>query len=388
MKTLRKPEADFENIVPILIGCWRRMHKLSGPADRLQTREFRGVVAEIAKMILGLEKGNSLVGSDYFASNDMLGAYLFYQWMNHYQQGLSILNEIPQKNFAKVLDLCSGPAPLALAALKHGAKEVTLVDKSLPAMQLGADICGRYGYPVSFRKANVIEGLKFSQKYDLIMVGHAMLELFISGHGSKNQLKMVKWIESLLNQLTDDGHLVIIDSSLPAINTEMLRLRDELVRLGAKIQAPCVWQGACPALQTKGAPCYAQREMDKPYILKEVYRAAQINANSLKMSYLILKSPASKWPEMASAEAHYRVISPPVEGTFSKRFYLCGTDGKKSIEARQKELPKSAKAFEYLKRGELIAVSDEVRQGNIINVTDETTLKVVAAAGKPLPELF
>ena len=54
--------------MPLLIGVWRRFHKLGGPADVLQTREFRSVVQAVQTMQKGLETGHDLIGQDYFIS--------------------------------------------------------------------------------------------------------------------------------------------------------------------------------------------------------------------------------------------------------------------------------------------------------------------------------
>src|ERR1700722_10133261 len=104
MKSHKQPNPDLESIIPTLIGVWRRFHKLSGPADVLQTREFRHVVELVKKLQSGLEESDQLVGQDYFQDPELLGAYLLYQWIIHYQQGLTLINEIPFTP-KRVLDL-------------------------------------------------------------------------------------------------------------------------------------------------------------------------------------------------------------------------------------------------------------------------------------------
>ncbi len=91
MKTKKIPPADLETVMPLLLGVWRRFHKLAGPPDVLQTREFRGVVAAIKQLQAGLETGDALIGQDYFSHPELLGAYLLYYWVLHYQQGLALI---------------------------------------------------------------------------------------------------------------------------------------------------------------------------------------------------------------------------------------------------------------------------------------------------------
>lgn len=379
----KQPLPDLEEIMPILIGVWRRFHKLPGPADVLQTREFRSVVTAVSKLRKAIESNEKLENKHYFDNPELLTAYLLYHWVVHYQQGLSLINELPYTP-KRVLDIASGPMPFAFAALRHGAHEVIATDRNETALELGAAVCGRYGLPVQARKWDCQKSAIPSEgKFDLIILGHCLNELFpdTNPHWLKHRHA---FITSLLNQLTAEGFLLIVDNSYQTANQQLLQLRDLLVAEQVPIQAPCIWKGSCPALQTANSPCYAQREFEKPYLVKEIQRATQINLNSLKMSYVIFRNPHSGWPATASLPL-YRVISPPAEAFSGKRYYLCGTDGKKRLESHLKEHPAHSRAFEFLKRGELIAIKDALESKSSIAILPETHLTVQAACGKPLP---
>jgi SAM-dependent methyltransferase len=384
MKSKRTPALDLETIMPLLIGVWRRFHKLAGPADVLQTREFRSVVAAVEVLQKGLETGQELIGQDYFSEPDLLSAYVLYQWVIHYQQGMSLIGELPHAP-RRVLDIGSGPGSFAFAALRHGAQEAIALDRNLKALTLASQICGRYGMPLSIRQHNC-QNARFpvEGKFDLIIVGHALEELFPESKKDWIQHQNI-WIDQVLNLLTPDGCLLLVGDSQWNANKRYLTLRDTLVKEGIAVQAPCVWRGACPALQTQNSPCYAQRAFEKPYLIKQIQRAAQINLSSLKMSYLLVKSPEAQWPELPEHPL-YRVISPPVEVDRSKRFYLCGTDGKKTINSELSEHPPESRAFEYLKRGELISIENAIERQNRFEINAETKVRIEAALGKPLPE--
>lgn len=384
MKERRMPQHDLDNIIPILIGMWRRLHKLAGPSDRLQTREFRGVVEAIKTLQQGFEGDKSLIGQDYFANPELLGAYLLYPWVVHYQQGLSLINEIPITP-RRVLDVCSGPAAFAFAALRYQAQDVVAVDRNMKALDLGAEVCGRYGMPLTVRRWNCLkEPLTVQGKFDLIIVGHCLEELFPST-SSQWQEKQYQFISQLLDKLTPHGYLLITESSFLEANRRMLHIRDHFVQKGVPVQAPCVWKGECPALKTPNSPCYAQRDMAKPYLLKEFQRGANINLSSLKMSYLILRNPEAGWPKLPEKPL-YRVISPPIESFHGKRYYLCGIDGKKSLGAHIQPVPQEARAFEYLRRGELISIENPLEKQGAFDIVQGTSVNVEAACGKPLKE--
>jgi SAM-dependent methyltransferase len=386
MKTHRKsPNPDLETIIPILIGGWRRLHQLPGPPDVLQTREFRGVVAAVKALQQKFLDGKSLVGQDYFNDPHLLGAHLLYQWILHYLEGLSLIGELPSSP-KRVLDICSGAAPFSFAALRHGAHETIAIDRNSAALNLGGEICGRYGLPLTIRKWHCgkdpfpVEG-----KFDLIVLGYCLEELFPPSKKGWEQ-EQSDFLRILIEtRLTDRGYLMIVDDSHNESNRRVLRLRDILAASGVPIQAPCVWRGECPALKTQNSPCYAQREFEKPYMIKEIQRAASINLSSLKMSYLIVRNPSAGWPTLPDGNL-YRVISPPVESFGGKRFYLCGIDGKKNLGSRLAEHPVESRPFEFLRRGELISVSGALEKQNALDIIEGTTIRIEAACAKPLPE--
>ncbi len=383
MKNKRGISPDLDTLMPLLMGVWRRFRKEAGPPDVLQTREFRGVVAAVRKLQQQFDGKETLLGRDYFKDPDLLGAYLLYHWVIHYQQALSVLGELPTSP-SRVLDLCSGPAPMAFAALRHGAGEVIAADQNKRALELGAEICGRYGNALTVRPWECQKmTLPAEGSFDLIILGHCLEEVFPASQKGWKE-KQHQYLQFLLHRLTPEGFLVIIDNSFLESNRRILQLRDQLVSEGVPIQAPCVWKGECPALQTANSPCYAQRELEKPYLIKEIQRAAEINLSSLKMTYIIFRSPEATWPKVPERNL-YRIISPPVETYQGKRFYLCGTDGKKNLGSHLKEHPLEARAFDYLRRGELISIENALEKQNSLDIVKGTKINVEAPCGKPLP---
>ncbi|NGX57682.1 MAG: Ubiquinone/menaquinone biosynthesis C-methyltransferase UbiE [Chlamydiae bacterium] len=382
---MKRKKADMEELMLQLIQEWRRFTKLGGPPDVLQTREFRRVVESLRVMREAFDSAPQHLGRNYFSNFQLLADYLLYYWPLHYQEALSILSELPTTP-RRVLDICSGPCPVAFAALKLGCSEVFAVDQNLEALNLGARICGREGYPITIRKWNPhTQQLPVEGKFDLITMGYCLEELFPQTEKGW-QDEQDAFIDQMLNLLNPNGYLVILDSSLPEKNQRVLNIRERFVKKKIPVQAPCVWRGECPAL-ANNFPCFAQREYEKPYVMKEFQRALNINLGSLKVSYLILRHPSSGWPQLPDKD-YFRVVSPPSESPQGKQFYLCGTPGKRKICSRKEELPKESRAFQYLKRGELISVEDALEKHNTLHIKDETKITVEAACGKPIPEVF
>ncbi|MCB1112339.1 MAG: methyltransferase domain-containing protein [Chlamydiales bacterium] len=381
----RIPPDDLDEIIPMLISIWRRFHKLPGPEDRLQTREFRSVVAAVIALQERHGAGNVVKEYDYFDDRELVGAYLLYDWILHYMQGLSLINELPTTP-KRVLDVCSGPGAFGFAAMRHGAEEVIALDRNRLALDLAGEAFGRYGYTLTARKWNAQRrSLDIEGKFDLIIVGHALEELFPSDEKGWQE-EQYRFLNDLLSRLTDNGYLLLVENSQLSSNQRILVLRDHYVKEGVPVQAPCVWRGECPALKAKKSPCYAQREFERPYLIREIQRAARIKQSSLKMSYLILRNPQAAWPKLPERPM-YRVISPAVQGIDSDRYYLCGTNGKKMLESKITDDTKTARAFGYLKRGELIAVDNVQKDEGRFVLTKDSILTVEAALGKPLPEV-
>src|SRR5207253_490580 len=114
----------------------------------------------------------------------------------------------------RVLDICSGPGPLAFAALRHGAQEVIATDQNLSALTLGAEVFGRYGLPLSIRQWHCLkEKPPVKGPFDLIMLGHCLEELFPSTKKGWEE-EQHRFLRRLIDHyLSPNGYLLIVDSS-------------------------------------------------------------------------------------------------------------------------------------------------------------------------------
>jgi hypothetical protein len=360
------PKADWDLIFPLLIARWRKLlkHPL-GPEDRLQTREFQSLIASL----------KSYMQTQTVVSPEDLGAHLMYFWPLQYAEALSLIKELPTPP-ERVLELGTVAAAYSLAALQHGAKEALAIGENELALKYGADLCGHIGYPISIRTGNYqrLSTLPLEGKWDLIILPYSLFALSSS--------EEIPYIKSLLSLLTPQGHLLLVESSATEVNRRFLRLRDKIAQENLPILAPCLWKGSCPALQHGSSPCFAQRPFEKPFMIKEIQRAAQINLSSLKMSYLILGSPSA--PARSLPDNLYRVVSPPVQTFKGERFFLCGVKGKKTLGTTLKEPTQETKAYAFLKRGDVIAIDEALELDGDLQVTQKTKLKLHSPCDKPV----
>ncbi len=365
MKKIKiKISAEIELLIPELIAAFRRFQKLAGPDHELQTREFRTTCDNVQKIETAFETAGF---HEEFYSREIIAAYLLYHFPLHYGQGLSLLGELPFVP-KRVLEVASGLAPFSLAALKYGAQEVFAIDQNEVMLKLGAELIGRAGYPITMRKWSHGKDLfPVSGTFDLIILPYCLNELFPDDLKNSEERKL-QFIHECLARLNPTGFLLLVDRTDQKSNTQILKIREHFVAKGIAVQAPCLCKSFCPALDSK-SPCYAQREYEKPYFIKEIQRGASIFLNSLKMSYLILKSPHAKWPQVPNEASLFRVVSPPIEHYVDKRYYLCGVNGKGKLELS------------------LAEKSYELQRGSLIQLEGRSKYKMVAAPGKPLPEI-
>src|SRR5260370_12407796 len=129
---LERYDTDLNRWMPRLIAVWRRRQGSRGPADRLTSPELRQVGAAVRTLSIGLTRSRELVGTRHMDDPRLLGGYLLFFWPVSSAPGPQVLGEVSLKP-RNALDLGSGPAPLAFAALAAGAEEVLAAVRILSA---------------------------------------------------------------------------------------------------------------------------------------------------------------------------------------------------------------------------------------------------------------
>lgn len=373
--------------MPRLIAVWRAARNKgrpgSGPADRLQHHELKEVASGIKQLSHGLTRERELVGARYMDDPKLLGAYLLFYWPVSYAQGRQVFGELSARP-RSVLDLGSGPGPLAFAALDAGAAEVTAADRSRPALDLALKLAAEAGEALKTRAWDPLKSNDLPEgEFDVISMGHVLNELY--GTGEEAIQKRAELCERILARVKKNGSLLIIEPALRDTSRALLQLRDLLVQRQYAVRAPCMWRGNCPALERGSDWCHAERDWQMPAVVEDLARAAQLHKESLKMSYLLLAPKSEAWRELPKGRL-FRVVSEPLEGKGRQRFMACGPEGRTGIALQQKHETKANKAFFFLKRGDVLRLDETEPRGDGLALNEKSTVKVIAPAGKPLPE--
>lgn len=375
---------DLERWIGRLIAVWRAARRRGeGPQGRLTPQELREVGAGVRQLSLGLTRERSLAGTRYMDDAKLLGAYLLFYWPVSYAQAREVLGELGARP-RRVLDLGSGPGPVAFAALDAGAAEVVAADRSKPALALARQLAAEAGEALATREweptrkgAGLPEG-----QYDLVTLGHVLNELY--GAGPEAVAPRAALLEQVLERVRPGGSLLVLEPALRETSRRLLEVRDVLVERGWAVRAPCLWRGRCPALVKQSDWCHAERAWPMPRVVEELARAAGLHKEALKMSYLVVAPRGEGWAPLPEGRL-FRIVSEPLEGKGRQRYIGCGPEGRVGLALQEKHRTADNERFFKLKRGEVVSVTDTEERGDGLALNERSAVRTVAYAGQTLP---
>lgn len=394
------PTRDLEQWIPRLIAVWRK-HRKGGkpqggggkrhqgrggrhderfdeplPENTLTRDELREVGVGVKQLSLGLTRNRELAGARYMDDPKLLGAYLLFYWPVSYAQARATLSELTTRPKA-VLDLGSGPGPLALATLDAGASTVIAADRSKPALELARTLATEAGEGIGVREWSPERPLP-DGKFDLITMGHVVNELFNGQIAPRAAL-----LEKILERVNPNGSLVVIEPALRETSRALLQVRDVLVSRGYAVRAPCLFRGNCPALLKESDWCHAERSWRMPKLVEEIARTAGLHKDSLKMSYLVIAPKGEAWAEPPKGSV-FRIVSEALEGKGRQRFMGCGPEGRVGLAMQEKHETEQNRLFFKVSRGDVIRITSTEDRGDGRALNETSTVEIIANAGRPV----
>ncbi|HEY6098029.1 MAG TPA: small ribosomal subunit Rsm22 family protein [Anaeromyxobacter sp.] len=395
---------DLARWIPELVAAWRasRRPPARGPAgrtrpgapyrggprsppDTLHPDELREVGAAVARLSRGLTRGRELAGARYMDDEKLLGAYLLFYWPVSYLQARGVLSELPRRPRA-VLDLGSGPGPMAFAALDAGAAEVVAADRSAKALAAARRLAASAGEPLATRewspsRPGALAGLLPGRRFDLVTMGHVLNELF---RGPDADARRAALLEEALGLVAPGGSLVVVEPALRDTSRALLRVRDLLVGRGHAVRAPCLFRGGCPALLRESDWCHAERAIEPPPLVAQIGKAAGLRKEAVKMSYLVLAPKGEAWADPPPGRL-FRIVSEPLPSKGRLRYMGCGPEGRMGLSLQEKHVADANQRFAHLLRGDVVEVTGGEPRGDGLALGQGSTVRVVAPAGRPAP---
>ncbi|WP_242393587.1 small ribosomal subunit Rsm22 family protein [Anaeromyxobacter oryzisoli] len=390
MPTPNDPAHDLARWIPRLLAVWREGRRGSRggrrpPPDALLPDELREVGAAVARLSRGLTRERELAGARYLDEERLLGAYLLFYWPVSYLQARGTISELPRRPRA-VLDLGSGPGPMAFAALDAGAAEALAADRSARALSAARALARAAGEPLGAREWNParrtpLEALAPGRRFDLVTMGHVVNELW---KGQDEDARRADLLEEALRLLAPGGSLLVVEPALRDTSRALLRVRDLLVARGHAVRAPCLFRGPCPALLRESDWCHAERPIDPPPLVTQLGKAAGLRKEAVKMSYLVVAAPGEGWAAPPAGRV-FRIVSEPLPSKGRLRYMGCGPEGRMGLALQEKHVTDANRRFESLLRGDVIEVTGVEPRGDGIALGEASSVKVVAPAGRPVP---
>lgn len=320
------------------------------------------LAAATTRLSLGLTRERALAGRPYLNDQDLRAAYVAMFWPVSYLQTTHVLN-ISHTKPGRVLDIGGGTGASAAAALDCGATDVTIVDHAADAL----GFCSRLFANEDVQTVcNDAEAFDPANRYDTILAVHLVNELFKNDPNHDSLL--LQTIKNWLNHLNDDGRLVIIEPALRDLGLDLLRLRDQLVDAGLTIEAPCIFQGPCPALQDADW-CHTSMTWNPPTWMRQLSEDSGLDRTRIKMAYLVVSkrhiAPPVAHPDQDTA----RVVSEPLHSKGRFRYIVCGARGRYAIVAPESKINDQTEAMKRLPPGSIVEIGPITEKGDGFDVT-------------------
>lgn len=366
---------DLSRWIPTLIDVWRASRKVgAGPEDRLLPGEQREIAAGVRCLSRGLTGPRALAGSRYMDDPGLLGAYLLFYWPISYAQARHALRALTSRP-RSVLDLGSGPGPMAFAALDGGAREVTVADRSEPALELARQIAIRRGESISIRVWKAANQPIPEGRFALVTMSHLLNELW---KGQPDALqRRAGLIERAIERLEPGGRALVLEPALRETSRDMLGVRDLIAARGVAPLSPCLYRGSCPALVKDTDWCHAEVPWEPPRLVAELARGAGLHKESLKMTAFVF-GRASEVPAFPDDVDLFRIVSEPLASKGRQRFMGCGPRGRIGLSLQTKHLTESNERFARLRRGDLVRIQGCEEKGDGLALGPDSRVEFVS----------
>jgi len=245
-----------------------------------------------------------------------------------------LVARIPGVEIESVLDLGAGPgtAMWAAAAVFPALETITLVERDPDFVELGKRLAG-HSFQAAMREGRWsnadISLIDEYPPHDAVFLSYVVGEI---PRASLERIIGKAWSAAKIA-------IAIIEPGTPAGFSRILAARQELIRLGAAIAAPCPHDSTCPMSGTDW--CHFSARVERTSLHRRA-KSATLPYEDEKYSYVIA---ARCYVDRARA----RVIRHPTKLKGHVRLDLCGITGllKKTVARKTKEEYRTARKADW-----------------------------------------
>lgn len=276
----------------------------------------------------------------YLANPRLRRAYVHYYLPVNAEKVSRVLKELdayaPDRPAPRVLDFGCGPGTAAIAAILHRpVADLVLVDVVDEALDDARFFCKELG--VTPRTLHEVP----DEKFDLILAANVFAE----------------HLASLEEHLAEGGYLVVIEPALQTTTRKLGEWRDEMVRRGFRVSAPCVGQAKCPMLERTDLWCHMDIPWPRPATVNEIDQRLGLNKESLKYSYAVITKGGRT---LADLGGEVRVVSNLHKEKGKAWAWVCGKSGPLCrAEVLTRHRSEETAAFFRADRGQVLAMKVE-----------------------------
>ena len=350
----------------------------------------------------GLTGSRSLIGASYMDNPSMLRAYLDFYWPISFEQtrrALAVsafLEGIKESafSFLRVIDVGSGPGPVAAAFVDAGAEDVVLIDQSARALDLASDTiparCGRGGGSGNARITTVVADISRPEpasitlwgRADCVSFGHSLNE--VAADSDDRVAIRTELLERYAEALAPGGVILVIEPALLSTSRDLIGVRNLLVDRGWRVVAPCPGRSflPCPVLAAgETQTCHDEVSWKMPASVAALAQSMKLDKESLKMTWFMLRPP-SQGESHVRDESLFRVVSDPMLNKGGRvRRLVCGASGRFPLSAPEGGADAARSGFDALARGDFIAVDDPEKRENGWGVGARTVIRRMGGFG-------
>jgi len=293
-------------------------------------------VRELSDMFNGITRHRA----GYLSKANLRRAYVHYYLPVNAEKVARVLKEMdayaPRKEKPRVLDFGCGPGTAAIAALLHGpVADLTLVDVVDEALDDARFLCAELG--VQARTLHEVP----DEKFDLILAANVFVE----------------HLAPLEEHLAEGGYLVVLEPALKETTRKLCEWRDEMVRRGYRVAAPCVGQAKCPMLERTDLWCHQDVPWPRPATVNEIDRRLGLDKESLKYSYFVITKGGRT---LADLGGDVRLVSNLHKEKGKAWAWVCGRSGPLCrAEVLTRHRSESTADFFHADRGHILKMKVE-----------------------------
>jgi ribosomal protein RSM22 (predicted rRNA methylase) len=220
-----------------------------------------------------------------------------------------------------LLDVGAGPATASWAAAEMFASltSFVLLDANDALRALAIDLARRSSRldQMTYHHGNAATLLAASEGADLVIVSYLIGEL---GDAERKRLTEALWAKTR-------EVLLVVEPGTPAGYERIIALREQLIKAGAHVAAPCPHENACPLVKPDW--CHFVQRLPRSRAHKQV-KGAEVPFEDEKFSYLVLS-------RHAAASRPARVLAQPSVGKAEVSAKLCTSSGVAMIKVPHRD---------------------------------------------------